>query len=163
MMHKRVQALIDQAQAMSFAVDGNDGRGHIRLVHESGEVYRIASTPGDYRGDLNALADMRRIAGVSNDGPSHRRSRKAFRPSGYNPRQTRKEQDAAAQAEQLTGEWEVLVRRFIRINNTTRWTQALREEALTVVYRLRDVEASLEWLHQPIPRPEVPATWRTKV
>lgn len=75
-MHARVRELIDYAALCGFTLDGTDGHGHYRLVHENGGVVRVASTPGDYRGDDNCKALMRRVSGVTPPKPKAGRPKK---------------------------------------------------------------------------------------
>jgi hypothetical protein len=77
-MHKRVTALIEYGALCGFSCDGLNGRGHFRLVHPNGAVVRIPSTPGDYRGDDNARAEMRRLSGVSPERPNAGRPKKGL-------------------------------------------------------------------------------------
>ncbi len=81
-MHARVREMIDYAALCGFTLDGTDGHGHYRLVHENGKVVRVAATPGDYRGDENCKALMRRLSGVTPPRPKAGRPKKGVERRG---------------------------------------------------------------------------------
>lgn len=88
-MHSRTRELIAYGEACGFRLDGLDGMNHYRLTHPNGAVYRIPSTPGDYRGDKNAQADMRRLSGVTPPRPHSGRYKRGVRLDRYKPTEER--------------------------------------------------------------------------
>lgn len=77
-MKHDVREFIKKAELLGFTLrPGSNGGGHIVLDHPNG-TYTSASTPGDYRGMRNALADLERVAGQKLPRPNHRKSRKNF-------------------------------------------------------------------------------------
>lgn len=104
-MHARVRELIAYATQCGFTRDGVDGNGHILLIHPNGARCRIASTPGDYRGDDNARAEMRRLSGVTPPRPNAGRFRHAGRRQGYKmpvPKPRRPDQTGTYQVGEFT-------------------------------------------------------------
>lgn len=81
-MHKRVRELVEWGERIGFTCGPLDGAGHYPMTHTNGGIYRLAATPSDWRGDLNAKAAMRRIAGVEHDGPNSGKYRKGISKSG---------------------------------------------------------------------------------
>ena len=148
-MHKRVRDIVTYAESIGFHLIGQDGSEHYVLRHRKGD-YRIPSTPGDWRGDLNAKAALRRIAGAKHDGPNHRRSRKACRPSGYRPERTDEEQRRGGQIEALNARWhEVTARLNEMAADPHRSDMAEARELIAEQVR---IEEALTDLHQPVPR-----------
>lgn len=82
LMHARVRELVAYGERCGFLLEGMDGRGHYVLTHPNGASVRIACTPGDYRGDDNARAEMRRTSGVTPPRPRAGRGRRQER-SGF--------------------------------------------------------------------------------
>ena len=82
-MNARTRELVSYGQACGFALDGVDGNGHHILRHPNGAVVRLASTPGEYRGDDNARAEMRRKSGVTPPRHNSDKYRKGVRSSGF--------------------------------------------------------------------------------
>lgn len=81
-MHKRTKRLIGYAESCGFVLDGVDGQGHWLLRHPNGETVRVSGSPGDWRGDANCEAEIRRKSGQSPPRPSagrfHHRRRHGF-------------------------------------------------------------------------------------
>lgn len=84
-MNKRSKALIEYGKACGFTVDGQDGNEHYTLRHPNGSTVRVASTPGDYRGDRNTEAEMRRKSGVTPPRPRSGSYRKGVAQAAYSP------------------------------------------------------------------------------
>lgn len=60
-MRSHLREILREAKKLGFRFDGYDGRGHPRLVHDTGRRLSVAATPSDVAGSRNAVADMRRI------------------------------------------------------------------------------------------------------
>ncbi len=71
-MKAQIRELVDWAEAHEWVLqDSKDGSGHWVLRHPGGEVVRLADTPGERRGFLNAKAEIRRKSGLPSDsGPA---------------------------------------------------------------------------------------------
>lgn len=95
-MHARVRDLIDYAALCGFTLDGTDGQGHYCLVHPNGASTRIAATPGDFRGDKNARATMRRLSGVTPPRPRAGHYRKGERRERFSMRDALRERNPHA-------------------------------------------------------------------
>lgn len=135
-MHKRVRELIDYAKLCGFELDGVDGNEHYVLRHPNGEVFRVAGTPGDYRGDLNSKASMRRLSGVT---PPRPRAGK-YRHEG----KAREHVAASERVDSLSHQVGVLRRNFFdvcdRIEAARR--EGDRDAAAALVGELLDIEAA---------------------
>lgn len=84
-MKKRAQELIEYGRLCGFAVAGNDGNEHWVMRHPNGSTVRVACTPGDYRGDDNTRAEMRRKSGVSPARPRAGRYRRGINLTAFVP------------------------------------------------------------------------------
>ena len=158
-MNKEVQALSDWAEGIGFVNEGTDGRGHYLMRHRTGETYRLAASPSDWRGELNAKSVMRRIAGASNDSPNAGRSRKAVRVSGYTPRKSAAELLASTGAISLRIRWQAAVDEVERLRLYVAEkgrTQATDRACLDALAEKNRTEAQLTNLFQPIPLSPIP-------
>lgn len=84
-MHKRTKELIEYGKLCGFSLAGLDGRDHWVMEHPSGAKVRVANSPGDYRGDRNCRAEMRRISGVNPPRPNAGKYLKGVRFEDYKP------------------------------------------------------------------------------
>ena len=92
-MHKRTRELIEYGKLCGFQLDGIDGNDHYRLRHGNGEIVRVACTPGDWRGDENCRAEMRRKSGVTPPRPNAGRYRNGTGRRGFNMRAALREKN----------------------------------------------------------------------
>jgi hypothetical protein len=90
-LNSRTRELIAYGEACGFVFDGRDGHDHYRMVHPNGEVVRISGSPGDYRGDRNQRAEMRRKSGVTPQRPKSGSYRKGVRLTTFTPAEERVE------------------------------------------------------------------------
>jgi hypothetical protein len=149
-MHKRTQDLITYGELCGFHLAGSDGNQHFVMEHPNGERVRIASTPGDYRGDDNNRALMRRLSGVTPDvGRRAGKFRKGVRLETFEPANERVESVSA---------------QFARLEGMHRKACALidraesPEEARPHVQDLVFVESLIKELGRPVP----PRSFRMK-
>lgn len=108
-MHARVRELIDYARQCGFELDGLDGNGHYVLTHANGSTVRLPSSPGDYRGDRNACAEMRRKSGVTPPRARAGKHRKAIPLQPFIPTDER--------VESVSAQWARLAREHRRIES----------------------------------------------
>lgn len=159
-MHKEIKEEITYAERLGFKNEGYDGRGHYRLVHEGeGQAVHIAATPSDYRNRQNVRAVLRRIAGVSSDSPNARKSRKAFRPSGFAMTRTSAELEASQVYEQLLAEHEEIECEIqaIAATATSRYLREQSKPRLLQLIGKRDrCREQIEGLYKPLPTSQLP-------
>lgn len=98
-MRKDVQKVVDYARSLGY--EHTRTTRHIMLCHSSGTRVTLPQTPSDGRSLENALADLRRGAGVRKDGVKAGRSRHK-KGSGYDPTKSMVEQTAS----QLNAQWQ---------------------------------------------------------
>ena len=98
-MHKRTKRLIAYGEQCGFVLEGKDGHGHFQMRHPNGETVQVAGSPGDYRGDRNMEAEMRRKSGVTPSRPSAGQYRH-IRRRGFSMRHALAEKD-----DRLSGEF----------------------------------------------------------
>ena len=149
---ERVDRLINTAKELGFEDDGLDGRGHIVLRHvESGEITRIAASPGDYRGDKNALAYMERVSGKKLERHAHRRSRKANKMPGYI--QTYRTPSAESWSRRINELITEHKEHWIKLQVVLMppFSNSDKNEALWLLRRLGEIETFLTELNQPLP------------
>lgn len=91
----RVRDLIAYAKQAGATVEGPNGSGHYVATGPNGERVQIACTPGDYRGDENCKAEMRRKWDFSPERPNAGRYRKGIRPEAFVPAAERVESKSA--------------------------------------------------------------------
>lgn len=84
-MHPHAREMVEVAQRLGFTLTGTDGRGHLALVHTNGETVHIPSTPSEYRGRKNTIAQLERVSGQRLPRANHRRSHKKVQGSGFDP------------------------------------------------------------------------------
>lgn len=119
-MHKRVKELLEYARQCGFELEPEmDGQGHYVVTHPNGQRYRLAATPGSYRGDTNARADLRRISGVT--PPRPRAAKYTTRPNrdGFS-------MDRAV-SDKWTGDWSAPKRKQLPKEITDRIAYLKRE------------------------------------
>lgn len=152
MYSERVRRMIESGKELGFVVDGNDGSNHIVLRHaETGDKVRIASTPGDYRGDKNAVAMMQRISGKKLERHAHRRGRRPQRMAGYT--QTVRTESAARWSrtieERLAEHKEHWLK--LQVLMMPPFTNTDKNHAMWLIRRLDEIETFLKELNQPLP------------
>lgn len=91
-MNSRTRRLIRYGEMCGFTLQGLDGRGHYRMVHPNGSVVRVSGSPGDWNGDTNCEAEMRRKSGVVPVRPNAARFR-FTRRQGFSMRRALAEKD----------------------------------------------------------------------
>lgn len=89
-MNSEARHIITLARQLGFTVAGVTGSGHIRLDHVNGQV-TIASTPSEYRGRANTIAQLERVAGRKLPRAKHRRGHKRTGGSGFSLTLARRE------------------------------------------------------------------------
>lgn len=152
MYSERVRRMIKAGEELGFEVVGNDGSNHIVLKHtDSGETTRIASTPGDYRGDKNAIAMMQRISGQKLHRHSKRRGRRPQRMAGFT--ETVRTASAASwsrRIEELISEHK---EHWIKLQVLMMppFTNSDKNHAMWLIRRLGEIETFLDELKQPLP------------
>jgi sugar phosphate isomerase/epimerase len=152
MYSERVRRMIDSGKELGFEVVGNDGSNHIVLRHtESGETTRIASSPGDYRGDKNAIALMQRISGKRLERHSHRKGRRPQRMAGYT--KTVRTPSAESWSRRINELLEEHNRHWLKLQVILMppLTNTDKNEALWLLRRLGEIETFLTELRQPLP------------
>lgn len=149
---ERVDRMVAKAKELGFENQGFDGRGHIVLKHvESGETTRIAASPGDFRGDKNALAHMERVSGKKLERHANRRSRKKNQIAGYS--KTVRTPSAAAWSDRINE----LIREHkdhwlaLQILMMPPFTNTDKNHAMWLIRRLDQIETFLKELNQPLP------------
>ena len=152
MYSERVRRMIASGKELGFEVVGNDGSNHIVLRHtETGETTRIASTPGDYRGDKNAIAVMQRISGKKLERHARRKGRRPQKMAGYT--ETVRTPSAASWSRRI----EELMREHkehwlkLQVILMPPLTNSDKNEALWLLRRLGEIETFLTELRQPLP------------
>lgn len=144
-MHARSKALIEYAERCGFELKGLDGNGHYTLVHPNGETVRVASSPGDYRGDRNCEAEMRRKSGATPPRPRAGRHKKGLPVSIHTP--------SSVRVDSLSARVSALERRHRDLCNRVSEMQRFgrTEGAGAVVAELLEVEAEFAELGQRVP------------
>lgn len=144
-MHKRTKALIDYGKLCGFEVDGVDGNEHYVLRHPNGAVHRVASTPGDYRGDRNAEAAMRRLSGANPPRPKSGKYRRGVNVEAFKP--------TVERVDSLSHKRALLLKRHRELCDRIAWCQSEgdRDGAEEAIPELLDVEGEFEALGESPP------------
>lgn len=94
-MHQRTRESIEFGKRCGFELEGMDGNGHYVMVHPNGESVRVASSPGDLRGDNNLRAEMQRKSGFTVPKPKSGKHRRGTRLADFVPTEVRIDSDSA--------------------------------------------------------------------
>ncbi len=145
-MHKRTKELIEYGKLCGFVLESIDGNGHYLLRHPNGSVHPVASTPGDYRGDRNAKATMRRLSGVTPPRPHSGKYRRGVTVEKFQPAEERVD----SRSHQIA----LLSKRHREVCERIAWCQSEgdRDGAADVLPDLVAVEADFEALGVRPPR-----------
>lgn len=144
-MDKRARELIDYGALCGFEMTGTDGHGHYRLEHPNGATLAVACTPGDYRGDLNNKALMRKLSGVTPPRARSGNYRRGTRQERFAPA-TERVDSVSAQAQRLISRHRDLCDRVIYLS-----AEGDADTCRPVVAELLEVEASIAALDRPVP------------
>jgi hypothetical protein len=153
---KEVRELIDKAAKLGFVVDekktNRQGGGHIILVHSNGSFYVIATSPSDWRGAKNSIADMERLSGKKLERVSHKRSRKAVKRTDFSLDKARRERNerAGAAVDRLMDEREDLIEKFKFYAGNGKPCEHAMQKMIVIVRRIGEIEAILKELRQPV-------------
>lgn len=151
-MHTRTRELVAYGEACGFVLDGSDGRGHVRMVHPNGAVVSVCSTPGEFRGDRNCRADMRRKSGVTPERAN----------SGHYQKHVAREQFVPAQerVDSTSAQYERLARANRAASNALAQMQRVgirsntdRAEAARLAKVVIDTEQDIQALGRTAPLP----------
>lgn len=103
-MRARTRELIQYGESCGFVLEGHDGRDHYVMSHSNGERVRVSGSPGDYRGDDNTRATMRRLSGVTPERARSGKYRKGIgRRHGFSMRAAVEEKDDSLSGSFTTG------------------------------------------------------------
>jgi len=151
-MHKRVKDLVDYGKLCGFNLEGQDGKEHYLLRHPNGEVVKVACTPGDYRGDDNCMAEMRRKSGVSPPRPNAGKYRKGVGRREEVPHLASEfEALDSSRAEYYTRRHRQLSDQLRSLQGGTKSPSTL-DRARTVIAEMLSVEAELSASGRPVPK-----------
>lgn len=101
----------------------------------------------------NFAADMERACGcVLVEKRNRRRSRKAFRPSGYTPRKSQTEREISEEIAALVAEWDAIEAIF----EAAVMGGERPDDALGMALRRQHIAARLEELYKPVPPTKFP-------
>lgn len=101
----------------------------------------------------NFAADMEKACGCKLiDHRNRRRSRKAFRPSGYTPKKSSNECEIAEEIEALIAEWDAIEALF----ESAVMSGERPDDALGMALRRQQIAARLEELYKPVPASKFP-------
>ena len=150
-MHKRTKALIEYGKLCGFELEGIDGNEHYVLRHSNGAVHRVAGTPGDYRGDRNAEATMRRLSGVTPPRPNSGKYRRGVRAEKFVP--------ATERVESRSSQIARLRKQFREVCERIEWcrTEGDRDGAAEAIAELTSTEEQFRALGEP------PPVWRFRI
>lgn len=149
-MNTVTRELLEIADSLGFTFEGYDGGGHIVLTLPDGRRTSIAATPSEYRGRKNAIATLERLSGRTMPRANHRRSRKAFRPSGFSVEGSKSDPAIGARIAQLNATHQAQRDEWAALCANPSHANACRARAL--LSEIADTEDKLAQLHQPVER-----------
>ncbi|RKT33629.1 hypothetical protein DEU34_2232 [Microbacterium sp. AG1240] len=144
-MDKRARELIDYGALCGFEMTGTDGAGHYRLEHPNGATLSVACTPGDYRGDRNNMALMRKLSGVTPPRARSGKYRRGTRQERFVPAAERVD-SVSAQAERLLSRHQELCDQVAYLS-----AEGDATRCRPVVTELLEVETAIRDLGRPVP------------
>lgn len=152
---KRYAEVLSKITCDHWVCEGrNDHQAFIRCILNGVRLsYGTHDGGNEWNSARNFAADMEKACGCRLiDHRNRRRSRKAFRPSGYTPRKSQTEREISDEITVLVAEWDAIEDIFERaVMDGER-----PDDALGMAIRRQQIAARLEELYKPIPATKFP-------
>lgn len=158
--------IIRIAVQLGFVVDGKrDGSDHYVARHPNGAIARFPSTPGEYRGFRNMIAELERKSGQKLPRANHRKSRKKDENTDFSMERANYEQylnhqqPIMQQIDKLMEEHNALVNKFVNIATGIAECPEKRADLIKSAAKLMERLGKIEMVltevlppHQPVPQ-----------